>query len=91
MRKVEIYCTDTCPYCVRAKRLLDEKGVSYLEWRVDRVPDLRPEMEARSGRTSVPQIFIDSRYVGGFDDLSELDMEGELDRLLGIENPTEHG
>jgi glutaredoxin 3 len=91
MAKIEIYSTERCPYCLRAKRLLDSKGASYKEWRVDHMPELRADMEARSGGTSVPQIFIDDRHIGGFDELSELDIDGELDRLLGTENPTEHG
>lgn len=83
--RVEIYCSAACPYCTRALRLLDSKGVAYTKLRVDRVPSLREEMEERSGRTMVPQVFIDDLHVGGFDDLSLLDLEGELDRLLGTE------
>jgi glutaredoxin 3 len=64
---------------------LDSKGVTYEELRVDLTPHLRDEMEKRSGSTTVPQIFIDNRYAGGFDDLSLLDLDGELDRLLGID------
>ncbi len=84
MPNVVIYSTGTCPYCVRARGLLDKKGVTYTEHRIDLEPDLRPTMEQLSGRTSVPQIFIDDFHVGGFDDLSELDMEGRLDQLLGL-------
>lgn len=85
MAKVEIYSTASCPFCVRARTLLDKKGVSYTEYRVDNDPTLRPEMESRaSGRTSVPQIFIDDYHVGGFDDLSELDLDGELNQRLGL-------
>lgn len=85
MAKVEIYCTLACPYCTRAKLMLDKKGVSYSEYDLDKNPELRPEMEQRSaGRTSVPQIFIDDFHVGGFDDMAELDVEGELDEKLGI-------
>lgn len=84
MPNVVMYTTETCPYCVRARRLLDRKGVSYLDHRVDANPALRPEMERRSGRTSVPQIFIDDHHVGGFDDMAELDAEGRLDPLLGL-------
>jgi glutaredoxin 3 len=91
MAKVEIYLTESCPYCGRAKYLLDSKGIGYTEWRIDRLPDLREQMEARSGRSSVPQIFIDDRHIGGFDDLSELEMDGELDRLLGTGNPSRDG
>jgi len=84
MPNVVIYTTESCPFCVRAKRLLDKKGISYTNHRVDANPELRPEMERLSGRTSVPQIFIDDYHVGGFDDMAELDMEGKLDELLGL-------
>jgi glutaredoxin 3 len=84
MANVEIYCTQLCPYCTRARMMLDKKGVSYIEYDLDEKPELRPEMEKRSGRTSVPQIFIDDFHVGGFDDMAELDVEGILDEKLGI-------
>lgn len=85
MAKVEIYATLTCPYCVRARNLLTKKGVEYTEYRVDLQPELRGEMSQRcGGGTSVPQIFIDNRHIGGCDDMFELDFEGELDKLLGI-------
>jgi len=85
MTEVVIYCTLACPFCVRAKQLLDRKGVSYTEHRVDLEPQLRPEMERRaSGRTSVPQIFIDDYHVGGYDDLVALDLDGRLDPMLGL-------
>lgn len=84
MADVEIYTTASCPYCVRARSLLDKKGVSYNEYRVDVQPELRTEMEQRSGGTSVPQIFIDNRHIGGCDDMFELDFDGELDQLLGL-------
>jgi glutaredoxin 3 len=79
-----MYTTAHCPYCVRARRLLDAKGVSYQEIRIDRDTQQRTEMEARSGRSSVPQVFIDDFHVGGFDDMSELDLDGKLDQLLGL-------
>lgn len=82
--KVVVYCTSACPYCTRARRLLDGKGVAYEMIRVDLEPQRRAEMELRSGRTSVPQIFIDDFHVGGFDDLSELDLDDKLDPLLGL-------
>ncbi|MCP5141087.1 MAG: glutaredoxin 3 [Gammaproteobacteria bacterium] len=84
MAKIEIYSTGSCPYCVRARRLLDGKGASYDEYRLDIDPSLRPTMEARAnGRTTVPQIFIDGRHIGGYDDMAALDRAGELDPLLG--------
>ncbi len=81
--KVEVYCAAGCGYCSGAIALLERKGVPFVEYRVDLEPARRREMEARAGRTSVPQIFIDDHHVGGFDDMVELDMEGELDPLLG--------
>ena len=84
MAVVEIYTTKTCPYCVRAKKLLDAKGVSYQEIDVSEDQNLRQFMvEKAGGRTSVPQIFINDHYVGGCDDLHALDKAGELDPLLG--------
>ncbi len=83
MPKVEMYTTASCPFCVRARNLLDKKGVEYTNFSVDAQPELRPEMEKRSGRTSVPQIFIDEYHVGGYDDMVDLDLEGKLDELLG--------
>jgi glutaredoxin 3 len=84
MPNVVLYSTAHCPFCVRARRLLDAKGVDYTDIRVDLERDQRQVMEERSGRTSVPQIFIDEYHVGGFDDMVELDIDGDLDRLLGL-------
>ena len=81
---VEIYSTAGCPYCDRAKRLLDKKGVPYTEFRIDKERGLRDEMLSRSQRTTVPQVFINGKHVGGFDDLVELEMDGELDEMLGL-------
>lgn len=86
MPKVEIYTTFFCPFCWRAKKLLDGKGVPFEEIDVDSGPGLRAEMTERSnGGRTVPQIFIDGKPVGGSDDLAALDASGELDRLLGAE------
>lgn len=83
MPKVEIYTTPICPYCHRAKALLDKKGVRYLEVDVMRDPARRAEMQERSGGGyTVPQIFIDDEAVGGCDDLYSLDVSGELDPML---------
>jgi glutaredoxin 3 len=85
MPEVTIYCTAMCPYCLRAKKLLENKNVSYTEIRLDEHPERRGEMVQRAnGRTSVPQIFIDDYHVGGFDDMVELDIDDELDPMLGI-------
>jgi glutaredoxin 3 len=80
--KVVMYCTDWCPYCERARSLLADKGVIVLEIDVDAVPGAREEMRARSGRDTVPQIFIGDSHVGGSDDLQALDADGRLDSLL---------
>ncbi|MEI5664872.1 glutaredoxin 3 [Bosea sp. CCNWLW174] len=83
MPQVTIYTTGWCPYCHAAKALLTKKGVAFDEIGVDGKPELRQEMTAKAGgRTSVPQIFIDGRHVGGCDDLHALDARGELDPLL---------
>ncbi|MBF0159110.1 MAG: glutaredoxin 3 [Magnetococcales bacterium] len=84
MAEVIVYTTDTCPYCVRAKALLNKKGVAYQEINLTVQPDRRDEMvERASGRRSVPQIFIDAYHVGGCDDLHALEAAGKLDQLLG--------
>lgn len=83
MARVEIYTTPLCPYCWRAKRLLDAKGVGYLEVDLWSEPARREEMRSRAeGRSTVPQIFIDGRPVGGCDDIHALEQAGELDGLL---------
>ena len=84
MPKVEVFCTPFCPYCIRAKRLLESKNVEYEEIRVDQLPERHDEMIKRSNRTSVPQIFIDDYHVGGCDDLFDLEAEGSLDSRLGL-------
>lgn len=84
MALIEIYTTMTCPYCVRAKKLLDSKEASYNEIDVSGDAELRKSMtEKASGRTSVPQIFIDGVHIGGCDDLYALDKSGKLGPLLG--------
>lgn len=84
MAKVEIYSTQTCPYCVKAKVLLDKKGAAYTEIDVTNDDQARMDLVARAnGMRTVPQIFIDDRHIGGCDDLYELDKEGKLDPLLG--------
>lgn len=83
MAKVMIYSSDFCPYCSRAKALLRARGVTAMEEVVvDGRPDLRAAMTSRTGRTSVPQIFIDGTHVGGCDDLHALDARGGLTPLL---------
>lgn len=80
---VLMYCTAVCPYCVRAEQLLGARGVTAIEKvRIDIDPARRDEMIARTGRRTVPQIYIGERHIGGFDDLAELDHEGGLVALL---------
>jgi glutaredoxin 3 len=80
--QVLIYSKSWCPYCERAKALLKSKGVAFQEVDIESQPEHRDEMIRRSGRKTVPQIFIGSRHVGGSDDIHELDAAGGLDPLL---------
>jgi glutaredoxin 3 len=81
--RVVMYSTAVCPYCIMAERLLKAKGVEAIEKiRVDMEPELRAEMMQKTGRRTVPQIYIGDTHVGGFDDLSALDRAGKLDPLL---------
>ena len=78
-----MYSTGVCPFCVQAERLLKAKGVAEIEKiRVDLLPEQRAEMMAKTGRRTVPQIYIDDIHVGGFDELAALDRAGGLDALL---------
>jgi len=79
---VILYTTRFCPYCIRARNLLDDKGVAYTDIAVDNNPALRREMMDRSGRTTVPQIWIGERHIGGCDDMLLLERQGRLDELL---------
>ena len=79
---VTLYTTRFCPYCIRARSLLDEKGVLYSEIAVDNDPQLRRDMMARSGRTTVPQIWVGEQHIGGCDDLLLLERQGLLDEIL---------
>ena len=83
MARILIYSTASCPYCQAADRLLARKGVSDIERvRVDLEPARRAEMQQKSGRSTVPQIWIDGRHIGGSDELHGLDDSGQLDKLL---------
>lgn len=82
MKRVKIYTTPICPYCVRAKRLLDAKGVAYEEIDVSGDDRARIDLAERTGRRTVPQIFIGEQHVGGSDELHALDRAGKLDALL---------
>jgi glutaredoxin 3 len=79
---VTLYTTQYCPYCIRARNLLDEKGVSYNDIAVDSDPQLRREMMTRSGRSSVPQIWVGEQHIGGCDEMMMLERQGRLDELL---------
>jgi glutaredoxin 3 len=83
MAEVVIYTRGYCHYCDSAKKLLDSKGVEYSEVSLDEDPEKLKEMIERSNRRTVPQIFIDGKSIGGFDDLNALERAGELDKLLG--------
>ncbi len=83
MSKVEIYTWRFCPFCIRAKSLLDQKGIQYSEYAIDGNNDAREKMSIRAkGRTTVPQIFINDQGIGGCDELYELEMNNQLDKLL---------
>ena len=82
MVAVVIYSTPWCPYCIRAKRLLGEKGASFTDIDISTDPALRQEMIRRSGRHTVPQIWIGEQHVGGCDDLYALERQRKLDELL---------
>lgn len=83
MPQVEIYTKMFCPYCARAKKLLGEKGADFEEYEISMGGEKRQEMIQRaSGRTTVPQIFIDGQHIGGSDDLAALEQQGKLDALL---------
>ncbi|NQZ09684.1 MAG: glutaredoxin 3 [Algicola sp.] len=83
MSAVEVYTTTYCPYCVRAKALLEHKNVEFTEINVDQAPQLRAQMRERAnGGNSVPQIFINEQHIGGCDDMMLLERQGKLDALL---------
>lgn len=85
--KVEIYTWRTCPFCIRAKNLLAQKGVEFVEYSIDGDEAARNKMAQRAnGRRSLPQIFINDNHVGGCDDVHALDAEGKLDALLASSN-----
>ncbi|MBU3068403.1 glutaredoxin 3 [Aestuariicella sp. G3-2] len=85
MAAVTLYTTRYCPFCVRAKALLDHKAVTYTDISVDNNPELRQEMMAKSGRHTVPQIWIGEHHVGGCDELMALERSGDLDAMLAAD------
>ncbi|MGB4812248.1 MAG: glutaredoxin 3 [Methylophilaceae bacterium] len=83
MANITMYSSEVCPYCMNAERLLHSKGVKEInKIRIDLLPEKREEMIQRTGRRTVPQIYIDDHHVGGFDDLRALDLAGDLNSLL---------
>lgn len=82
MSSVILYTTRYCPYCIQAKKLLDDKGAEYTEIAVDHHPELRSEMTRKSGQRTVPQIWIAGQHVGGCNELYQLEQQGQLDELL---------
>jgi glutaredoxin 3 len=85
MAQVELYTTMWCPFCARARALLERKGVAYTNVDLDEEPNRRAEMVKRAGgRRTVPQIFIDGEHIGGCDDMTALDRAGKLDAKLGL-------
>jgi len=82
MKPITLYSNAWCPFCRRAKMLLEHKGVQYTEIDIERESGMRQEMIERSGRTSVPQIFVENIHVGGCDDLYAFEQQGKLDPLL---------
>jgi glutaredoxin 3 len=83
MARVQVYTTPVCPYCVRAKKLLQSRDIAYEEIDVSEDDELRADVIKRTGRRTVPQIFIDGRSIGGFEELLALDVAGELTPLAG--------
>ncbi len=82
MEKIVMYSTAYCPYCARARELLEKKGLDYLDIRIDEHPEKRDEMIAKSGGRTVPQLFINGQPIGGCDDMYALEAQGQLDKLL---------
>lgn len=81
--RFEVYSTGHCPFCILARRLLNQREFGFDEYRIDRDSGLRHEMEQRAdGRTSVPQIFLGDTHIGGYDELQAMERSGELDRLI---------
>lgn len=83
-KNVTIYTFSTCPYCIRAKRLMDNKGVKYEEIEISNNNEKLEELKQRTNSATVPQIFINDRFIGGCDDIVELHKKGEFDKVFGI-------
>ena len=83
MANVKLYSADWCPFCIRAKKLLESKGIEFEEINVDETPGLREEIVQKTGHKTIPQIFINDEFIGGFTELSALNEKGDLDSLVG--------
>lgn len=83
-KNIDIYTWDTCPFCQRALALLDSKGVSYNQHKLDGKEEERMQLAEKTGRTSVPQIFVEGKFIGGCDELHALNDDGKLDTILGL-------
>lgn len=83
MSSITVYTTNACPFCVRAKALLDARGLAYEEINLGRDPETRAELAQRTGMMTFPQILVDEQLVGGFDELSAADRSGRLQELVG--------
>ncbi len=84
MKNIEIYTKDYCPFCHRARELLNVKGAAFTEYDITEDPAKEKEMRDRSGRTTVPEIFVDGELIGGCDDLFDLEASGKLEERLGL-------
>ena len=83
MANVKLYSADWCPFCIRAKKLLESKNIKFEEFNVDETPGMREEIVAKTGQKTIPQIFINDEFIGGFTELAALDDKGELESLVG--------
>lgn len=84
-KPVVVYTKESCPYCIRAKNLLNQKGVPFVEHNLENKPQELAELKERTGWKTVPQIFIDGQLIGGFSELAALETQGKLDALLGLD------
>ena len=84
MKEVTLYTTKVCPYCIRALRMLSKKGVTYDNIDVNKNQDLYERIKKQTGRDTVPQIFIGEKFIGGYDEMNQLDKEEKLDSILGL-------
>ncbi len=84
MKEITLYTTKFCPYCIRALMTLSKKNIKYNNINVNKNPEVYEEIKAQTGRDTVPQIFIGEEFIGGYDEMHQLDLDGKLDAMLGI-------